>query len=199
MLHYMRNRLAVSHILQLEENMKELVLGVTGSIAAYKAAEIANILTKDNINVNVIMTEAATKFVTPLTFQTLTKNKVYTDMFEEIDYSDVKHISLAKKADCFVIAPATANIIGKIASGIADDMLSTVIMAVKNKPIIICPAMNTAMYENKIVQENINKLKSYGYIIVEPKESVLACGDLGKGALADVDLIVNAIKNTINK
>ena len=179
--------------------MKELVLGVTGSIAAYKAAEIANILTKDNINVNVIMTEAATKFVTPLTFQTLTKNKVYTDMFEEIDYSDVKHISLAKKADCFVIAPATANIIGKIASGIADDMLSTVIMAVKNKPIIICPAMNTAMYENKIVQENINKLKSYGYIIVEPKESVLACGDLGKGALADVDLIVNAIKNTINK
>jgi len=195
----MRNRLAVSHILQLEENMKELVLGVTGSIAAYKAAEIANILTKDNINVNVIMTEAATKFVTPLTFQTLTKNKVYTDMFEEIDYSDVKHISLAKKADCFVIAPATANIIGKIASGIADDMLSTVIMAVKNKPIIICPAMNTAMYENKIVQENINKLKSYGYIIVEPKESVLACGDLGKGALADVDLIVNAIKNTINK
>jgi len=177
--------------------MKELVLGVTGSIAAYKAAEIASLLMKSHINVNVIMTESATKFVTPLTFQTLTKNKVYTNMFEEVFYNDVRHISLAQKADCFVIAPATANIIGKIASGIADDMLTTVIMAIKNKPVIICPAMNTAMFENIIVQENINKLKSCGYTIVEPKESRLACGDLGKGALADVDSIVNVIKNTI--
>jgi phosphopantothenoylcysteine decarboxylase/phosphopantothenoylcysteine decarboxylase/phosphopantothenate--cysteine ligase len=179
--------------------MKEVVLGVTGSIAAYKAAEIANILVKDKINVNVIMTNAAVKFITPLTFQTLTKNKVYTDIFEEIAYSDVRHISLAQKADCCVIAPATANIIGKIASGIADDMLSTVIMAVRNKPVIICPAMNTAMYENAVVQDNIAKLQSRGYQFVDPRESLLACGNLGKGALADINTIVAAVKNAIGE
>jgi phosphopantothenoylcysteine decarboxylase/phosphopantothenoylcysteine decarboxylase/phosphopantothenate--cysteine ligase len=177
--------------------MKEVVLGITGSIAAYKAAEIANILVKQKINVNVIMTDAATKFIAPLTFQTLTKNKVYTNQFEEIAYSDVRHISLAQKADCLVIAPATANIIGKIASGIADDMLSTVVMAIKNKPIILCPAMNTAMYDNAITQANIQKLQDYGYHFVEPKESRLACGDLGKGALADVEVIITAIRNAI--
>ena len=179
--------------------MKEIVLGVTGSIAAYKAAEIANILVKDKINVNVIMTRSATKFIAPLTFQTLTKNKVYVDMFEEVTYNDVRHISLAQKADCVVVAPATANIIGKIASGIADDMLSTVIMASRGKPIILCPAMNTAMYENVITQSNIAKLMGYGYLFVEPKESLLACGDLGKGALADVDVIVEKIKNSIGE
>ena len=179
--------------------MKEVVLGVTGSIAAYKAAEIANLLVKDNINVNVIMTKAGTKFVAPLTFQTLTKNKVYVDMFEEIAYSDVRHISLAQQADCLVIAPATANIIGKIASGIADDMLSTVVMAISGKPIIICPAMNTAMYENAVTQGNINKLQGLGYQFVEPRESRLACGDLGKGALADVDVVVAAIKKAIGE
>jgi phosphopantothenoylcysteine decarboxylase/phosphopantothenoylcysteine decarboxylase/phosphopantothenate--cysteine ligase len=177
--------------------MKEVILGVTGSIAAYKAAEIANLLVKDKINVNVIMTDAATKLITPLTFQTLTKNKVYTDMFEEVFYADVRHISLAQKADCCVIAPATANIIGKIASGIADDMLSTVVMAIRNKPVIICPAMNTAMYENVITQANISKLQGYGYQFVEPKESRLACGDLGKGALADIEGIIAAVKNAI--
>ena len=179
--------------------MKEVILGVTGSIAAYKAAEIANILVKDKINVNVIMTNAATKFIAPLTFQTLTKNKVYVDMFEEIAYGDVRHISLAQKADCLVIAPATANIIGKIASGIADDMLSTVVMAVKNKPVIICPAMNTAMYENIIIKNNINKLQDYGCHFVEPKEARLACGDLGKGALADIEVIIAAIKKAIGE
>ena len=177
--------------------MKEVVLGVTGSIAAYKAAEIANLLVKDGVNVNVIMTKSAVKFIAPLTFQTLTKNKVYVDMFEDIAYSDVRHISLAQKADCLAIAPATANIIGKIASGIADDMLSTVVMAVMDKPLIICPAMNTAMYENKITQGNIAKLEELGYIFVEPKESRLACGDLGKGALADVDVIVKAIRSAL--
>ncbi|MCL2436450.1 MAG: phosphopantothenoylcysteine decarboxylase [Clostridiales bacterium] len=179
--------------------VKEVVLGVTGSIAAYKAAEIANILVKSDINVHVIMTDAATRFITPLTFQSLTKNNVYTDLFEEVAYHDIRHISLAQKADCCVIAPATANIIGKIASGIADDMLSTVMMAVKNKPMIICPAMNTAMYENPITQDNITKLKRYGYQFVEPKESLLACGDLGKGALADVESIIAAIKHAIGK
>jgi len=173
--------------------MKEIVLGITGSIAAYKSAEIASLLMKSNCNVNVIMTAAATKFITPLTFQTLTKNKVYVDMFEEIEYHDVRHISLAQKADCLVVAPATANIIGKIASGIADDMLTTVILATTNIPIVICPAMNTAMFENPITQANIKKLKDYGYHFVEPKESLLACGDLGKGALADVEVIVATI------
>lgn len=177
--------------------MKEVILGVTGSIAAYKAAEIASLLVKDQIRVHVIMTDAATKFIAPLTFQTLTKNKVYVDMFEEIAYSDVRHISLAQRADSCVIAPATANIIGKIASGIADDMLSTVVMAVRNKPVIICPAMNTAMYENAITQGNIAKLQKYGYQFVEPKESLLACGDFGKGALADISVIAAAIKAAI--
>jgi len=178
--------------------MKNIILGVTGSIAAYKAAEITNLLVKSGLNVNVIMTDAATKFVAPLTFQTLTKNKVYVDMFEEIEHNDVRHISLAQNADCFVIAPATANIIGKIATGIADDMLSTVVMATQNIPIIICPAMNTAMYENPITQSNIKKLKEYGYQFIDPKESLLACGDLGKGALADIEVIVSAIKASIN-
>ena len=179
--------------------MKEVILGVTGSIAAYKAADIANLLVKDSINVHVIMTDAATQFIAPLTFQTLTKNKVYVDIFEKIAYSDVRHISLAQGADCCVIAPATANIIGKIASGIADDMLSTVVMAVKDKPVIICPAMNTTMYENTITQDNIAKLRSHGYQFVEPRESLLACGDLGKGALADVKVIVAAIKAAITE
>ena len=179
--------------------MKEVVLGVTGSIAAYKAADIVNLLAKNNISVHVIMTNAATKFIAPLTFQTLTKNKVYVDIFEEIAYSDVRHISLAQRADCCVIAPATANIIGKIASGIADDMLSTVVMAVGNKPVIICPAMNTAMYENAVVQGNIAKLKSHGYRFVEPREALLACGDTGKGALADVNVIVAAIMAAVEE
>lgn len=179
--------------------MKEILLGVTGSIAAYKSADIANQLVKSNIIVHTIMTNSATKFITPLTLQTLTKNKVYTDMFEEVYYPDVRHISLAQKADCCIIAPATANIIGKIASGVADDMLSTVVMAFRNKPIIICPAMNTDMYENAITQENIKKLMKYGYQFVEPKESLLACGDTGKGALADIDTIITAVKKAIGE
>lgn len=177
--------------------MKEVVLGITGSIAAYKAADIAHQLAKSGVVVHTIMTQSATQFITPLTMQTLTRNKVYTDMFEAIDYPDVRHISLAQKADCCLIAPATANIIGKLASGIADDMLSTVVMAIRNKPIIVCPAMNTAMYENPITQDNIQKLKAYGYIFVEPKVSYLACGDEGKGALADVETIITITKNTI--
>ncbi len=179
--------------------MKEIILGVTGSIAAYKAADIANQLAKRKIKVHTIMTNSATKFITPLTLQTLTKIKVYTDMFEEIYYEDVRHISLAQKADCCVIAPATANLIGKLASGIADDMLSTVIMAIKNKPVIICPAMNTAMYENPITQSNIEKLLAFGYQFIEPKEALLACGDLGKGALAEVETIVAAVLKTLGE
>ena len=175
-----------------------ILLGVTGSIAAYKAADITSRLTKLGHNVDVVLTESGSRIITPITLQTLSKNKVYTDMFEEITPSEVKNISLAKKADVVLIAPATANIIGKIANGIADDFLSTVVMAVANHtPVYIAPAMNTNMYENPIVQDNIKKLKSFGYRFIEPKESLLACGDLGRGALADVDEIVEIIEGSI--
>lgn len=175
--------------------MKNILLGVTGSIAAYKTADLANQLTKMGYSIDVIMTESAMKFITPLTFQALTKSKVYTDMFDEITPSEIKHISLAKKADICIIAPATANIIGKIANGISDDFLSSVIMAASGKSVFIAPAMNTNMYENPIVQKNIEKLKLFGYIIIEPKESILACGDLGTGAMADVSIIIDRILN----
>jgi len=173
--------------------MKNVLLGVTGSIAAYKAAEIANTLTKNGCQVDVILTKNAQEFITSLTFQTLTKRKVYTGMFDAVLFNEVEHISLAKRADACLVAPATANIIGKLAGGVADDMLSTVLMAVRDVPVYICPAMNTAMYENHIVQENIAKLKKYGYLFIEPKESILACGDLGKGALADVEVITKTV------
>ncbi|MCL2574481.1 MAG: phosphopantothenoylcysteine decarboxylase [Defluviitaleaceae bacterium] len=175
---------------------KQIILGITGSVAAYKAAELANMLKKGGASVHVVMTAAATNFITPLTIQSLTKNKVYVDMFEEIIYEDVRHISLAQRADIFVVAPASANIIGKIANGIADDMLSTVVMATK-APVLICPAMNTAMYENPIVKENIEKLVRHGYNFVEPRESLLACGDLGKGAMADVAVIEQEINRLL--
>ncbi len=174
--------------------MKNIILGVTGSVAAYKAAYIASILTKRGYNVDVIMTKSAMEFVTPLTFQSLTKNKVYWNMFEEITPKEIKHISLAKKADLCLIAPASANVIGKIATGIADDMLTTVVMAMNQVPIFICPAMNTNMYNNPIVQRNIRTLSELGYRFIDPKEAVLACGDLGKGALADVETIVDSVE-----
>jgi phosphopantothenoylcysteine decarboxylase/phosphopantothenoylcysteine decarboxylase/phosphopantothenate--cysteine ligase len=176
--------------------MANIALGVTGSIAAYKAADLANRLTKEGHTVNVVMTKNAREFVTPLTFSTLTKRPVYTDSFADAPEYDVEHIGLAKSADVVVIAPATANVIGKIAGGIADDLLTTVTMAAagRGKPTIICPAMNPAMYENPIVQENIGKLTALGYRFVAPRESVLACGDLGKGALAETEEIIKAIE-----
>jgi phosphopantothenoylcysteine decarboxylase/phosphopantothenoylcysteine decarboxylase/phosphopantothenate--cysteine ligase len=177
--------------------MKTILLGVTGSIAAYKAADIAGNLIKSGYAVRAVMTEAATRFITPLTLQTLTKGKVYADMFEPVAYEDVRHISLAKQADLCLVAPATANIIGKLAAGIADDMLSTVLMAVRGVPVLICPAMNTAMYENPITQRNMETLASMGYRFIAPRESLLACGDLGKGALADVETIVAEVKSLL--
>lgn len=173
--------------------MKNIILGVTGSIAAYKAADIANTLTKNGNSVHVIMTKAGQEFITPLTFQTLTKNKVHTDMFADYIPSEVEHISLAQKADIAVIAPASADFIAKAAAGIADDMLTTVILALKDKPIIICPAMNTAMYENPITQRNICTLKEYGFHFVEPRKAMLACGVVGQGALAEVDVILDYV------
>jgi Phosphopantothenoylcysteine synthetase/decarboxylase len=177
--------------------MKNIVLGVTGSIAAYKAAYITNALTKTGYDVDVIMTRGGMEFITPLTLQTLSRNRVYTDVFQ-VDYpQEVKHISLAKKADLFLIAPATANVIGKIANGVGDDMLTSVALAMRDIPMLIAPAMNTRMFENPIVQGNIQKLKACGYRFIEPREAILADGDLGKGALADVDEIIKAIEENL--
>lgn len=177
--------------------MKNILLGITGSIAAYKAADVANILTKNGYSVHVIMTKSATEFITPLTLQTLTKNKVYTNQFEAYVPSEVEHISLAKKADLFLVAPATADFLAKAVAGIADDMLTTVLLAVRNIPILIAPAMNTAMYENPITQRNIKTLSELGFQFIEPRKARLACGDLGKGALADTDVIIEAVRNTL--
>jgi Phosphopantothenoylcysteine synthetase/decarboxylase len=179
--------------------MKNIILGVTGSIAAYKAAEIANTLTKKGHNVEVILTKGGLAFITPLTFQTLTHNRVYRDMFEEYVISDVRHISLATKADLLLIAPATADVIGKIASGIADDMLTTVTMACRGIPKLIAPAMNTNMYENPIVQKNMETLKHFGYQILEPRSALLACGTTGTGALAEVESIVKTVEEQLNE
>lgn len=174
--------------------MNHILLGVTGSIAAYKAADLANILTKDGYDVDVIMTKGAMAFITPLTLQTLSKNRVYTDVFQEDYPREIEHISLAKKAGLLLVAPASADIIGKMACGIADDMLSTTVLAVRGIPRLIAPAMNTNMYENPVVRENLEKLKKLGFEIIEPKEARLACGDLGKGALADVETIIKTVE-----
>lgn len=171
---------------------KSVILGVTGSIAAYKAAALAHMLKKQNCDVNVIMTRNATEIIAPLTFERLTGNKCIVETFDKNIQYDVKHISLAKKADMAIIAPATANIIGKIANGIADDMLSTTIMACKC-PVYISPAMNTAMYENPIVQNNMKKLKDFGYKFIEPEEGVLACGDIGKGKMPEPEKIAEYV------
>jgi phosphopantothenoylcysteine decarboxylase/phosphopantothenate--cysteine ligase len=171
---------------------KTVVIGVCGGIAIYKMLDVISMLRKNNVNVHVIMTESATKFVTPLTFQSISQNLVTVDMFEEPKAWEIQHISLAKKADLFVVAPASANIIGKVSNGIADDMLSTTIMATK-APVVFAPAMNTNMYENPIVTQNIEKLKSFGYKFIEPASGRLACGDIGSGKLADTRVISETI------
>ena len=171
---------------------KTVVLGVTGSIAAYKMANVASMLVKLHADVNVIMTENATNFINPITFETLTGNKCLVDTFDRNFQFNVEHVALAKRADIFMVAPASANIIGKIAGGIADDMLSTTIMAAKC-PKLIAPAMNTNMLENPIVQDNIRKLQSYDYEIIESASGYLACGDTGKGKLPNEQLLVDYI------
>lgn len=171
-----------------------IVLGVTGGIAAYKACDIVSKLKKLGANLDVIMTKSATEMVKPHTFQVLSQNPVIVDTFTTPRYWDIEHISLAQKADILLVAPATANIIGKVSNGIADDMLSTTIMASAAK-VVFAPAMNTKMYENKIVQQNIQNLMSLGYDFIEPASGRLACGDLGKGKLANIDNIVETIKN----
>jgi len=175
---------------------KNVVLGVTGGIAAYKALDIVSILKKMGINVYVIMTKNAEEFVTKLSFQSLSHNTVYDDMFSEIKEFDITHISLAKKADILIVAPATYNIIGKVASGICDDLLSTTIAATK-APVYFALAMNTNMLNNPILQQNINKLKNLGYNFIDSAEGILACGDTGGGKLADTKLIADIISSRL--
>ena len=168
------------------------MLGVTGSIAAYKIANLASMLVKLNADVHVIMTQNATRFITPMTFETLTNNKCIVDTFDRNFNFDVKHVSLAKKGDLFMVAPCTANVIGKVAGGICDDMLSTTIMATK-APVLFAPAMNTGMWENPILQDNLQKLKHYGYHIIEPVVGRLACGDTGSGKMPSEETLLEHI------
>jgi len=176
--------------------MANIVLGVTGGIAAYKAADLTSKLVKAGHDVRVIMTASALQFIGPLTFQTLTKHQVYTGMFNDPFAEDVKHISLAQGADIAIIVPCTANVIGKLANGIADDMLTTVFMASRAKK-LLAPAMNTAMYENPAYRRSVELLKGDGYLFIEPRVSLLACGDVGKGALAEVSDILERINKEL--
>ena len=171
---------------------KTVVLGVTGSIAAYKIANLASMLSKLHADIQVLMTENATNFINPITFETLTGHKCLIDTFDRNFQYSVEHVSLAKKADVVLVAPASANVIGKIANGIADDMLTTTVMACPCKK-IISPAMNTNMYENSSVQENLDKLKRHGYEIIEPAVGLLACKDVGAGKLPSEEVLLEYI------
>lgn len=175
---------------------KAVVLGVTGSIAAYKIASLASKLVKLHADVHVLMTQNATNFITPITFETLTGNKCLIDTFDRNFQFDVAHVSLAKKADVMLIAPASANVIGKIANGIADDMLTTTVMA-STAPVLISPAMNTHMYENPIVQDNLQKLERFGYKIIAPAVGMLACHDVGAGKMPEPEMLLDWILREI--
>lgn len=172
---------------------KTVIIGVTGSIAAYKAADLASRLVKEHAEVHVIMTRNATKFIHPITFETLTKQKCLTDTFDRNFQFEVEHVELAKKADLMIVAPASANILAKMAHGIADDMLSTTLLACTTCPVLVSPAMNTRMYEHPATQENLKILASRGVKIIEPASGRLACGDEGKGKLPDPSYLVQRI------
>ena len=177
---------------------KQIILGVTASIALYKACEIVRRLKDEDFSVTVVMTKEAEEFIQPIVFSGLSGNKVYRGLFETPEAWDIEHVSLAEKAGLVLIAPATANIIGKIASGICDDLLTCVVCATK-APVLLCPAMNENMYKNRIVQGNIKKLKSYGYRFVEPRKGKLACGKIGIGCLAEVETVIKEVKKIFNK
>ncbi len=176
---------------------KNVLLGVTGGIACYKAAELASALVKEHCSVHVVMTENATKFMTPLTFQTLTGNPVYTDTFLDKDPNEVTHIALAEKADLVLVAPATANSLAKLANGMADDMLTTTVLACTCLK-IAAPAMNTHMYENPVTQDNLDRLRHYGWEIIAPASGRLACGAVGPGKLPDPSLLLEAVLHAIS-
>ena len=177
---------------------KIVVLGITGSIAAYKSAELASRLTQSGVKVDVVMTDAAQKFISPLTLRSLTHRMVASDMWESVEEHRINHVSMAQVADVVVIAPATANIIAKLACGMADDLLSSIVLATK-APVIIAPAMNVNMYDNRVTQENITKLRERGFFIVEPSTGHLACDAVGKGRLAEIEQIIGAIKMVLGK
>lgn len=177
---------------------KTILLGVTGSIAAYKIANLASMLVKQHATVHVIMTRNACHFITPMTFETLTGNKCIVDTFDRDFDFKVEHVSLAKQADVVLVAPATANVIGKIAGGICDDMLTTTVCATK-APCIIAPAMNTGMWENPIVQDNVERLKKFGYEIITPASGRLACGDIGSGKMPDEEMLMWHIMMAVAK
>ena len=171
---------------------KTVLLGITGSIAAYKIAYLASALHKLHADVHVLMTENATNFINPITFETLTGNKCLVDTFDRNFQFQVEHVSIAKKADVVMIAPASANVIGKLANGLADDMLTTTVMACRCQK-ILAPAMNTAMYENTVVQDNIRKLQTYGYEVITPASGYLACGDTGAGKMPEPETLLEYI------
>ena len=175
---------------------KCVVLGVTGSIAAYKIAYLASALVKQHADVHVIMTENATNFINPITFETLTSNKCLVDTFDRNFQFNVEHVALAKRADIFMVAPASANVIGKMANGIADDMLTTTILAAKC-PKYVSPAMNTNMYHNPILQDNLKKLEGYGFTVIAPEKGLLACRDIGDGKMPSEDVLVGYILREI--
>ena len=178
---------------------KKVLIGITGSIAAFKMAEVVSTLVKKKINVQVVMTEAAMHFIGRETFSALTGKKVYSELFSPFDAGKIVHVDLSKDYDIFLIAPASADIISKIAHGIADDMLTTTVLGFLPENVIIAPAMNTRMYENPIIQQNIEKLKHLGYKFIEPSEGVLACREVGKGRLAPWEEIVKYVEYLLNK
>jgi phosphopantothenoylcysteine decarboxylase / phosphopantothenate---cysteine ligase len=180
------------------DNRKTVVLGVTGCIAAYKACEVARSLLRSGVRVKVVMTEAATRFVGPLTFRTLTGEPVVTSLWDDPTTSRVFHVSLAEEADVFLIAPCTANVLAKLAHGVADDMLTTVALATE-APLIIAPAMNTHMWRDEATSTNLTALRGRGAIVVEPESGELACGDIGEGRLAEVDTIVAAVRAELGR
>jgi phosphopantothenoylcysteine decarboxylase/phosphopantothenate--cysteine ligase len=177
---------------------KEIGIAITGGIAAYKSAEIVSCLHKQDARITVLMTRAAREFVSHLTFQTLSHNRVFTDLFANDYYFDPQHIALAERLNLLLIAPASANIIGKIASGIADDLVSTVVMSLNPSVVIIAPAMNEKMYLNAIVQKNITLLKKIGYHFIEPEKGKLVCGE-GIGRLASFDRIIETLRKKLSR
>lgn len=177
---------------------KTVVLGITGGIAAYKAAEVTRRLVESGAEVHVMMTRGAREFITPLTLQTLSGHPVATDLFSLTEEQEIGHIALADKADAILIAPATADILAKVSHGICDDLITTVICATRG-PVVFAPSMNVHMWENPITQENIGKLKQHGYLILEPDSGYLACGYEGKGRLPDAEVIINLLEKTLSK
>lgn len=180
--------------------MAHITLAITGSIASYKAADLISSLKKQGHSVSVLMTKAATDFIQPLTLQVLSQNLVHLDVMHEPYPDQVNHIERGKETDLFIVAPATANTIAKLAHGFADNMVTSTALALPdNIPKLLAPAMNTKMYNHPATQTNLKTLESYGYGIISPKESLLACGDFGSGALADLEIIIERIKETLNE